>query len=1737
MDLEKHISEFLADASQPATAREIARYLSQSLGHSIDASEVNSKLYGTLSPHVTQGAEYRWSLKSEEPASTALPAPVKLPRREPAIKSGADAESESTSGNAEVDVNTEVDVPIPPSAAEAKDRLKSVFRFLKELHELRNPVVKKLVPKHGMRIEEWPVHESIQVRNGDYSPSQDDPEYLIVVKRANMTKCPPPPKPLEAWLLSGWEDCTRLVDKVPLKNLISADGRTETVGFDDSPERVQALSTWSRTRETWAATERIAVKARAVFEEFHAVWAFLQKEGGSMELVADDGWLGIDSQRIRHPLLSQSLNLDFDVSGPEFRVSVTLEQPELFTALLRQIPDVDAHSLGQMTDDLKKLPVQPLGGESTNQYFKRLAQGLFRDGEFFPDGRPAGDVDTPVIWRDTTLHVRKKVAGLLKALTGILEHLQSASVIPVDGLSRIVGIDPDEEHETGVLAWGGNGDSARAPMPQASKAEILFSKPANEEQYRIAAQLANNSNVLVQGPPGTGKTHTIANLLGHLLAQGKTVLVTAHTTKALRVLRDKVVLPLQPLCLSVLDSESESKAQLAKAAQQIVARLATCDAASMKKEAGTLRIKRANMLAAVLAKRSKLRSARESEIEEIVVNGEAIRPVEAAKQIAATAAANDWIPGPLNQDFCPLSDREIIELYATNSTITPDDEIELRAEQPDSAQLVAPADFRLLAGERDEAGTQGKGHRPKYWDSKKVEKCSAAKLRAIHVALQQAAAALGEEDKWLRELLFCGSVGGPRAEAWLDLATEIAALAQEAAEVQRIAMEHGPEPSTKCSPLETSVHYEEIILHLEAGGRLGFLTKITKRHWKDTIAASKVDGRNPQIVSDFRCLKKKLDLQNRFTRFETRWQRSVEANGGPPYAELGRNPERTAVNYAEQIKAKIAWHRQVWTPLLQELIEAGFLWPKWLEAVPIEQGDHGDLLRIKLACSQEHAEIVEAQAAQLLEKELAAKLSGQGAYLARYPVSEIAQVLAKSQRIWNAEDYEAAYVELRRLEGLQSTYVRRSELLKKLESAAPAWCAALIGRIGAHAKGETLGDITAAWRWRHLKQELETRAGTSVSGIEGELRVLEEQIHSVTGEIIEKDTWAAQKIRTRLPQQQALIGYVQTLSKITKTGRGVRDAELLRAARKQLELARDAVPVWIMPLNRVYESFDPRTVKFDVVIIDEASQSDVTALAALYLGKEQVVVGDKEQVTPDAVGQVLSDVSHLIEANLRGIPNKALYDGQTSIYDLAETGFGGVVALREHFRCVPEIIQFSNYLSYGGAILPLREPTSSNIMPALVPYRIKGTRSLDAKTNQEEVDAIVSLIIASIRHSKYSVNETGGPASFAAISLLGSEQAQLIETKLRMYLTPEELNKHDVLCGIAANLQGDERDVVFLSMVDSPPDEGMLTTRAAGARDIYKKRYNVAVSRARNQLWLVHSVDPDLHLSAADLRRRLIEHARDPAQLMSLMEKMAKRTESEFERLVVHRLVSAGFRVTTQWRVGSYRIDMVVEGSNRKLAIECDGERWHTADELENDLRRQAILERLGWVFVRIRGSLFFRDPDAAMAEVYAKLSELGIEALGSNSGSSEPTGSALIDEIKRAAELIRASWPTQKPASPADDDPAPIFPDAPAPSSPRPTELNLKLSHQRELLYVAPPQKNTDTVDVDLSDVENCILSLLRRPKRLETEALIIMTVHALNIRIDGPRIVEASLEALLLKRQITRSETHVRIVETYSS
>jgi very-short-patch-repair endonuclease len=164
-----------------------------------------------------------------------------------------------------------------------------------------------------------------------------------------------------------------------------------------------------------------------------------------------------------------------------------------------------------------------------------------------------------------------------------------------------------------------------------------------------------------------------------------------------------------------------------------------------------------------------------------------------------------------------------------------------------------------------------------------------------------------------------------------------------------------------------------------------------------------------------------------------------------------------------------------------------------------------------------------------------------------------------------------------------------------------------------------------------------------------------------------------------------------------------------------------------------------------------------------------------------------------------------------------------------------------------------------------------------------------------------------------------------------------------------------------------------------------KKRYNVAVSRARNQLWLIHSLSYEKDLKKDDIRRGLLDYVYNYRSNKELIDKVSSKADSIFEKKVMAHLIEQKYTVVPQWKVGSYRIDIVVVDGDKKVAIECDGDRYHNAENLAKDLSRQAILERLGWNFYRIRGSQFFRDPTTTMGSVYAWLSDMGIRPVDSS--------------------------------------------------------------------------------------------------------------------------------------------------------
>jgi hypothetical protein len=619
----------------------------------------------------------------------------------------------------------------------AKSRLTQMFEFLKELNALRNPVPRDLSSyTKVLSIDEWPAHPLIEVRRGDRKEENDDegdnakPEPLIRIRRAELTPCPKPPEALDGWLKPGWQSVEAEAEVLASRNFPDRKKGSTTVGFEDDDLRVTSLKIWATARTNWAAAEQPAVSARKLFEEIHLLWTTIQREGERTELVLGDRILEVSRDLIRHPVLLQRLNLRFDPAGPEFSFDTGTEKVELHRALLQLVPSIEPRMIAEFDKELEETPVEPLGGESTTGFLRRLVQGLFAtEGEFLEGAKRDVSSDCPSMRRKPVIFLRARTAGLATTLDHIIQDLEGNDTAPPEGLARIVGVDTGDVES----AISNVGDHEHERTPSGPEPDILFSKPANAEQYEIAMRLAQSNAVLVQGPPGTGKTHTIANLLGCLLAQGKTVLVTAHTTKALRVLRDQIDDALKPLCLSVLDSDAESHAQLSHAAQEIAGRLSTSNAANMRRDAGLLREKRTKLLSMEGALRRQLRDARFSEVDEVVIGGEALSPIDVAKRVTADKDRDGWIPGPLEPGvLCALTEIEVRRLYESNATLTLGDEKQLSVAQPALAHVVTPADFRVLAVEKMGADSRKLAHRPELWANTGRRNLMAAELQPLH---------------------------------------------------------------------------------------------------------------------------------------------------------------------------------------------------------------------------------------------------------------------------------------------------------------------------------------------------------------------------------------------------------------------------------------------------------------------------------------------------------------------------------------------------------------------------------------------------------------------------------------------------------------------------------------------------------------------------------------------------------------------------------------------------------------------------------------------------------------------------------------------------------------------------------------------------------------------------------------------------------------------------------------------
>ena len=1470
----------------------------------------------------------------------------------------------------------------------SKEKILSLFNYLKGLCELKTKSILNIKNQEMSiyydDIPKAPEYIKIYYRDTVQNDDEDTCTDLITVSKPEFEKCPQPPQSIIEWLELDW--ASTKIAEVKVKGTITKENIIEN--FTDSKQRVELFDKWSEERNIWYERQLKINNTREFFKRLYNIYIDLQRDSDSLELVVGNGFIKYkNTNEVCHPILLKRVSIEFDSSENIVKVCDTDTDPELYTTVLNsKIENLNLSSMQNLKTELKEKFYHPLDRNDAYDYLEKMAHELSSNSKFIKDENTIISVDDEIfIEIKPVLFVRKRIDGTAQTIEAIVEDINNDGDIPLH-LQQLVSGGKIETSENikdipiEELLAQTSGESL----------DILMVKEANREQLEIAKRLEQHSAVSVQGPPGTGKTHTIANLLGHFLSQGKSVLITSHTNKALKVLKEKLPQKIQSLCVSVLDDKNTD---MEKSIDGITEYMSKHTSYEMESRITQKKEERKIIISKLADIRKKIYAIKNKEVASIINCGEEISPIDAAKFVATNAESLSYIPGEIQLDCpLPLTIDELAKLYQTNEILSEQEIIELDSCLPNPQEIITPSNFDTYLNQKEQhldkikqiesdlgikTFVEGKDILIKKDDveitlAKDLKNYDFTNLKKMITPFKN------DIEKWKIEAAVDNRMGPEHKGKWLDL---IAIINKTKVFADSITREFIGKEITVASNIdirEAIPVFNGVISEYSQKGKLSFTTNCFNNKWKELKKSIKI---NNQILTNFEDCKlayKYLTLLNYYNSLNLYWE-SLIKQPLPKFIGLTSDaPWYVANNYIPEIERYLNWDEKTYKPIMVELSKIGL---EYTKLIRYNLSD-SNITKLEKEVSfvkfqlPKYIELIEGYIRLYIIKGNLLKvqkflLNGDR------KASSICNKLVEAIRKDDSDGYSTNYDKLVQLYSKYEVRNTREQLLSKLYHYAPMWADCIKNRIGDIGGATTVpSTIVEAWKWKQLEQSLSDLLKEPFEELQKQNIELSKKLRLTTSELCEYSSWfhLLRKTENDLSLRQALQAWKLLIKKIGK-GTGKFAAQYRMQAKIEMIKCQESVPAWIMPISKAFETLVPGKNIFDIVIIDEASQSDITALTLTYMAKKVVVVGDDKQVSPMAVGVDLTKINGLMDMYLKGvISSTALFEPKTSLYDIASTTFQPLM-LREHFRCVPEIIGFSNLLCYDGKIKPLRDESSSNLLPAVINYRVDGHRNeFGQKINNEEAETIVSLIMACLETPEYQ-NST-----FGVISLLGKEQAIKIQTLINERIEPNKIEKHQILCGDASSFQGDERDVIFLTMVDSNESNGPLRMVAGGTGDAREQRYNVAASRAKNQMWVIHSLNEDKDLQDGDLRKQLLKYTKNPNNYLNKLENIGKNADSPFEEDVSKALVSRGYDIIQQYPVGAYRIDIVATYKGQKIAIECDGERYHSgAEKIREDMERQTILERIGWAFIRIRGSEYYRNKEKTISNVISKLNEYGI--------------------------------------------------------------------------------------------------------------------------------------------------------------
>jgi len=1421
----------------------------------------------------------------------------------------------------------------------------------------------------------------------------------LQVERLTRTPPPAPHKKIQPYIIYSDDpnDPPPALNEQELQKQLAADKSSmseEIAATRDKNRReclAKALKSYTPLWQAWAEKEKPRRRTIKLYEELFTLKDRLEAEETSnpSELVwgmgvsawkvpysdPEDGKGKEDKLDYLYPLLTQSVEIDSDpethtISVRPRDVVPRLEFDLFIYCRVRGAAEVEDRAKMLLESESEHL-ITPFDVSSFEPILKLAAGSLDKAGRYEPDyqGLPTPSAEL-LVTAGWVLFVRRRPTNfLIEDMRRLKARLETGDEIP-PGPACFVTPPSDEVVKYEPISFRGLCSGSRA---QGEPRELYFPLPYNQEQETIIEMLEQTPGVCVQGPPGTGKTHTIANIICHYLATGRKVLVTSKGEHALSVLQEKIPESVRPLTVALLAGDKKGMRQFQASIEAISQNLSQLNVRTTEGEIERCKqqIEAAHAEIARIDKR--VDQIAFQHLAEIEIDGVKMRPQKMAELVVTGREQHGWFEDDLTlqpEHAPPLSDTEVQRLREARRRLGPD-LIYLSSRLPSSFELL-PAEevsklHETLVAIREIEDAEAEGELPELRASTpEVLEEARQMLAEVEQVLEILRRLEESENPWAFDL---------RAKCrHHDFTTEQKVLKALLDDLEELVQAREAFLLRPVSLPPEVLNNPKVIQAIERARKTGKpfgLMSFGKGDVKQQVDAIRIAGLPPKTVDDWMHVHRYVELHKNLLSFSVRWDQMVQKFSVP---EIRADVE--ALDSTERIARAAKSAHQLATVHDANLLRmAEKVFRKPPKDKLLASSSELQTVREQLSRHLKRADLANAhRSLSILQEKLAGTSGPVVERLRAFIDSQLGNPQLPTERI--VTQYADIISEIKRIESLSSVFTTINDLCARIEQAgARKWADRLRSQsVPSNGDDEVLPTSwREAWNWARIKNHLQKiEARDELLDLAEKRRKIERVLARQYEELVAKSAWLEAKKQASPKVLSALESYRVAIQKIGK-GTGPNAPRYRRDAQKAMREAQGAIPCWIMSHAKVSESMPDQLGIFDLVIVDEASQSNILALPVVLRGKKILVVGDDKQVSSDGRFISPTKIMALRERFLSDHPFGQDFTRDKSLYDAASTVFAAQrVTLLEHFRCVQPIIAYSNKTFYDNKIRPLRVPKASErIDPPLVDVFVEGGIRNGRDINKMEAEFIAAEIEAILRNPSLR-NRTIG-----VVSLLGNEQAKFIYDLVIRRVDLDELERRKFTCGDAHVFQGSERDIMFLSMVADTKNHSPLSDKTA------EQRFNVAASRARDRMYLVRSIELE-DLLMKDFRRTLVEYFRMPLEGTSEEKNLIDLCESEFERDVYSSLVSLGYRVTPQVRVGPYRIDMVVEGANdTRLAIECDGDEYHGPDRWPADMQRQRILERAGWVFWRCFASTWSLRKKEVLEELRERLSEMGIEPLG----------------------------------------------------------------------------------------------------------------------------------------------------------